>query len=28
MAKEVVRIENLKQHVVSGKGLVKKGYTI
>ncbi|MDW2138708.1 ABC transporter ATP-binding protein, partial [Vibrio sp. 2128(2023)] len=28
MAKEVLRIENLKQHFVSGKGLFKKGYTI
>ncbi|MEF1338912.1 ATP-binding cassette domain-containing protein, partial [Vibrio rotiferianus] len=28
MAKEVLRIEDLKQHFVSGKGLFKKGYTI
>lgn len=28
MAKEVLRIENLKQHFVSGKGLFKKDYTI
>ncbi|MGF1687960.1 ATP-binding cassette domain-containing protein [Photobacterium japonica] len=25
---EVLRIENLKQHFVSGKGLLKKGYTV
>lgn len=28
MSKEVLRIENLKQHFVSGKGLFRKGYTI
>lgn len=25
---EVLRIENLKQHFVSGKGIFKKGYTV
>ncbi|ELU4008958.1 ATP-binding cassette domain-containing protein [Vibrio vulnificus] len=28
MSKEVLRIENLKQHFVSGKGLFRKGYTV
>ncbi|EKK9986944.1 ATP-binding cassette domain-containing protein [Vibrio vulnificus] len=28
MNKEVLRIENLKQHFVSGKGLFRKGYTV
>lgn len=28
MTQEVLRIENLKQHFVSGKGIFRKGYTI
>ncbi|HFQ5356405.1 ATP-binding cassette domain-containing protein [Vibrio vulnificus] len=28
MSKEVLRIENLKQHFVSGKGLFRKGYIV
>ncbi|HAS6198716.1 TPA: ATP-binding cassette domain-containing protein [Vibrio vulnificus] len=28
MSKEVLRIENLKQHFFSGKGLFRKGYTV